>query len=263
MEFGNYLKVPGPSWVAFGQAGIVFVLGIMFWLVSLGPSQENYSWLILVTLPLLAVFTSILVGLGWSWDAARSGSVWGVVALVFVYVLSASFHASQADPNSPRELWTPLPGTGQAALLEDTIHELAITYSGQEDSIQIATNMSSPSLDWLLRRFSSVTQVSSLTAGMDTPIIITPEDGSDLSQTMAYRGQDFLWTSYPGWAGPLPPWQQLWKWITARQAPVYHESLVLWGRSDLFPEQPAEDESSTVSVPPEDEVFVPGNDLEE
>jgi hypothetical protein len=44
---------------------------------------------------------------------------------------------------------------------------------------------------------------------------------------------------------------------------VVHESLVLWARSDLFPEQPAEEESDPVSVPPDDEIFIPGVESEE
>jgi hypothetical protein len=160
-------------------------------------------------------------------------------------------------------LWTPSPGPGQVSLLENTIRELAIIYSGQEDSIRIVTSVESPSLNWMLKRFTHVDQVSTLASGIDSPIIITPKDGSDLSQTMAYRGQDFVSASYPGWVGPLPPWGDMWKWVTSRQAPVVHESLVLWARSDLFPEQPEESESDAVSIPPDDEIFIPGVENEE
>jgi hypothetical protein len=104
----------------------------------------------------------------------------------------------------------------------------------------------------MLKSFSEVTQISALDPGVLPAVIIAPDDGSDLSQTMAYRGQDFLWSISPNWIGALPPGQHLWEWVTTRQAPVLEENLVLWVRSDLFPEQPSDDEGSSELNPSED-----------
>jgi hypothetical protein len=185
VELARYLKLPQPSTAAYGQAGIIFVLGALFWLISLYPDSSNSTWLILVVVPVLVVLTTILVGLGWSWEAARSGLIWGLSAVFGIYVLAAMFGASQVVPNSPRELWTPSPGIEQAAMLESTLQELAIIQNGREDSIQIVSLVDAQSLKWALRDFSEVTYISTLDPNHLPSVIITLEDGSDLSQTMA------------------------------------------------------------------------------
>ena len=73
---------------------------------------------------------------------------------------------------------------------------------------------------------------------------------------MSYRGQDFIWYERSGWSGSLP--ESVWAWITARTAPINSESIVLWARSDLFPdsqdqiENEQDTESSTDEIKLED-----------
>jgi hypothetical protein len=258
LEIVRYLSVPENLAAAFGQAVIVFVLGVLFWLVSLSPLASNLTWLILLIVPLLVVLTTFLVGMGWSWKAARSGSIWGFCLVFGSYILATAFGPLLRNSNDPRELWTPLPGIEQAILLESTLKELGLIQNGREDWIQIVSLDDSASLRWLLRDFSDVTYVTRLDPKVLSTVIITPEDGSDLSQTMAYRGQDFLWTSHPGWAGALPP--QWWQWATKRQAPVQFESLVLWARSDLFPEESVDSGSNTITEPVESYDGLPGEE---
>jgi hypothetical protein len=237
-ELARHLKISQNPLESFGQAAIIFVLGVLFWLTSLNPVQGNLTWLILVVVPVLGVLTIVLVGLGWSWDAARCGGMWGLGLILGVFVLAALFGVSQVRPNSARELWSPSPGTVQAGLLEQTLGELAIVQNGRDDWIEIVSLVQAPSLQWTLRNYANVSYVSTLNPEILASVIITPGDSSDLSQTMAYRGQDFVWAEYPDWSGPLPP--QWWQWVTTRQAPIRHENIVLWARSDLFPEQPVQ-----------------------
>jgi hypothetical protein len=237
IEISRYFRIPESSLAAFGQAGIVFVLSVLFWLIGRGPFSGEFTGLILVAIPMLAVLTTILIGMGWSWDAARSGVIWGLGLILGTYMMAAMSWASQRGHNDPAALWMPNPGTGQAALLEGTLQELGIMQNGRPDSIQVLSLVDTPSLRWMLRNIKEVTFVSTLKPEYLPPVILTPEDGSDLSQTMSYRGQDFLWSSYPGWFGPLP--SHWWPWVTSRQATINHESLVLWARSDLFPEESA------------------------
>jgi len=63
--------------------------------------------------------------------------------------------------------------------------------------------------------------------------LITQESAEDPALSAAYRGQDFVWSVYPGWTGALPP--DLIGWFTFRQAPLQLESIILWARNDLFP----------------------------
>lgn len=261
VELARYLKVPQNWTAAVSQAGVVLVLCVLFWLISQDTNSGRVSWIILVIVPVMIILTMILVGLGWSWDASRSGSIWGLFCAFSLYTLAAMFGASQVRPNSPAELWAPPPGTAQAGLLRETVSELAIIQNGREDWIDIVSLVDLPSMKWVLRSFSDVRYVSMLEPNTLPTLIITSEDGSDLSQTMSYRGQDFLWSAYPSWSGALPP--QWWRWVIARQAPIGHESLVLWARSDLFPEQPTEVSVDPDASPFEVEESSPGIDLDE
>ena len=123
--------------------------------------------------------------------------------------------------------------------------------TGRGDWISIISLVDSPSLKWSLVDFTDVSYVTSIDSSTQPAIIITPEDGSDLSQTMSYRGQDFLWYNRPGWSGPLP--QPLWPWITARVAPLETESIVMWARADLFPGETNQAEEDFEAEPLEGE----------
>ncbi|MCJ7703827.1 MAG: hypothetical protein MUO62_19790 [Anaerolineales bacterium] len=253
LEFARYLRIPAYPSAAFGQAGVVVVLAVLFWLVGLNIVPGSNVWVILVSVPVLILVTSLLVGLGWSWDASRSGFAWGIGVSLGLYSLAAMFGVSQIQPNSPRELWAPLPGAAQIDLMAETLGELALIQNGRVDWIDIVSTVESPALQWVLRDFSEVDYVSMLGADILPSVIITPKEtgtgseNSDLSQTMAYRGQDFLWEAYPDWPGALP--LQVWEWITERQAPIDQKSIILWARSDLFPEQ-AEGESEISTSEP-------------
>ena len=85
LEIVRYLSVPDNPAAAFGQAAIVFVLGVLFWLISLNLLAGELTWLILVIVPLLVILTTFLVGMGWSWDSATSGTLWG-----FAWFLAAT-----------------------------------------------------------------------------------------------------------------------------------------------------------------------------
>jgi hypothetical protein len=258
LELARYVKMPQPSTAAFGLAGVVLVLSSLFWLMSLNIVPGNFTWIIMVVVPLLIVLTTVLVGLGWSWGAARSGSILGFCIAAGLYMIAATIGTTQLRSNSPEELWTPPPGTVQAGLLVDTLEDLAVIQNGRVDRIDIVSTVEMPSLKWVLRNYSEVSYVSKVDPNLLSSVIITLEDaaeGSDLSQTMTYRGQDFVWWAHPGWSGALPP--EWWKWVTTRQAPLYYESLVLWARADFFPEQSVGEPDHSELVPAENDVVSP------
>jgi hypothetical protein len=260
IELARYCKIPQAKAAAFGQTGLLVVLGVIMWLVSVGPGLGEYTLLVLLVIPVLGILTTIFIGLGWSWDAARSGAVWGISLLLGAYLLSATFSASQLKQNSPVELWYPLPGTGQAEYFRETLGELALIETGRKDWIQTVSLTDSQSLRWLLREVNDVRYVSELEPSNLPAIIITPADGADLSQTMSYRGQDFLWSTNPNWTGALP--QPLWPWVASRQAATRRESIVMWARSDLFPEESVPAEEDAVLVPSQLDNQVEDNSLE-
>jgi len=65
--------------------------------------------------------------------------------------------------------------------------------------------------------------------------VIAPLGSENQAWSAAYRGQDFSWWLTPGWEGILP---EAWvDWLVFRKAPIYSEHLLLWARSDLFPDE--------------------------
>ncbi len=248
-EIWRFFKKPDFPLAAASQAGTVFILLTIFGLISLNIIPGEMSWLVLVALPLLIVAMTILVGMGWSWQASLQGLAWGTGLCLGLFSLASMVGASQNRPNSATELWQPLPGVGQVDLLVDSLKELALIQNGREDWIDILSSVESPALAWALRDFSGVQQVSMVGSQVLTTVIITPtgrgsqEQGEQtgLSQEMAYRGQDFIWASYPGWQGAIPP--DWWRWVTTRVAPTQAEKIILWARADLFPEETQVDPS--------------------
>jgi hypothetical protein len=250
IELSRFLRNPEHPIAAWGLAGVVIVLCVLFWLMSLNLVPGSPTWLILVVVPLLVIMTTILVGLGWSWDSAQSGLSWGFCVVSGIYTISVMFGATQLRSNNSEELWTPTPGIVQAGLLLDTLEELALIQTGRDDRIDIVSIADSPALKWTLRDFQDVTFVSQLDPNLLPSVIITPADvpeGAKLFQTTSYRGQDFVWSAYPGWSGALPP--EWWKWITTRNAPELNESLVLWARSDFFSEPDLEEPDPLIQEP--------------
>lgn len=249
LELSRYFKRIKYPVVALGQAGILFVFLALFWLISLNIIPGGISWIVLVALLALIMIITILVGLGWSWDTSMSGFSWGISLSLGLYSLAGMVGISQIRTNHPTELWHPLPGVGQVRLLRETIQELGIIQNGRDDWVDIVSSVDSLALQWVLKDFSGVDYVSLVGPDILSAVIITAGDPGEvatstdrpsLAQALAYRGQDFTWSLYPDWSGGLP--SQWWRWVTIREAPTHAEKIILWARSDLFPEQPEADE---------------------
>jgi hypothetical protein len=101
---------------------------------------------------------------------------------------------------------------------------------------------SSPALNWALRTFSvrsavAIGQDESAGAVLtlertDLPASGLPDQPVSRLNT-AYRGQNLIWQTTPGWSGALP--SDLFAWLFERNAPENHQSLIVWVRGDLFP----------------------------
>ena len=112
-------------------------------------------------------------------------------------------------------------------------------------------------MKWLLRNISGVRFATTVDPETTPVMVITREDDFAGLRQDLYRGQDFGWWEYPGWGGVLP-WEPV-HWLTSRAAPVITESVVLWVRLDLFPDEPSSTETTDEiedledALPPSDE----------
>ena len=248
IEFAYLFSLPHEQWyTSASQAALVFILLVLMWLNLAGFNQINLDFQatalrlgILIGVIVLGALTTVLVGLGWSWNIARLGLVWGLTAALGVYTLGGMWGVSQLHANERQvirqELWDPTPLTGEADLLLKTLEDLSEWNTGLRTSIDVTVAVDAPSLRWALRNFRHVQFVGEgqVLQGGDTPsVIITRKSQETPNLTASYRGQDFGWWKVPAWTGALPP--DFPRWLAFRQSPVESEQLILWARGDLFP----------------------------
>jgi hypothetical protein len=172
------------------------------------------------------------VALGWSADIARRGAVWGLVISLGLYTLSAAFGAAQLKAQPTRELWQDSPVVSDADLLSKTLEDLSITNRGAANSLPVTVyGVESPALRWVLRDWSAGNGTA---ASFDSasPLVIGP-DQADASFGATYRGQDSL-AVIPAWdSHNVYEWL---RWLVNRDLPAGQEKIILWARTDLFPD---------------------------
>jgi hypothetical protein len=209
----------------------------------------------------LGALTTSLVALGWSWDVARRGLLWGSLAALSLYLVSCTGRAALFHPAERPdigELWSAGPRLGDVDLFLDTLADVTGWQSEFNATVDITVAFDSPSLRWALRdykqtRFLSASEPLTRGAGVDgqelPAVVITRQDAQAPSLAAAYRGQDFTWWLHPSWNGALP--SGFARWLVFRQAPVEPEAVVLWARSDTLPggELVAGDENPAEPLP--------------
>ena len=224
--------------VSWAQAGALLILMALIWLTLAGMRLTPVDgrvvrWLLVAGILLLGGLTVTFIGLGWSWDVARSGTVLGLLASLGIYTVAAMVGATQMRPGSVTALWYPPPATGQAELMLDTLEDLSLRETGMKHALDGVVLVESSALRWALRDFSGLAYRTALGEEPLPPVVIAPVGSEAEAWAAAYRGQDFVWRIRPAWARSLPPnWID---WFVFRDAPVDSEYVILWARGDLFP----------------------------
>lgn len=240
IEFSHYIPLRQTrqiKLVALTQALMVFTLLLLAGMNFMGLARfrmnEGYYWLIILGSLVMILVATVLTASGWSIQAAKIGLVWGVCAALGALLLSSTWGLSQLRQNSPEELYSIPPATGQAKLLLETVSELSQWKVGLRQELDLSVTYDTPSLRWALREFPHVSFIPELTVTDIPSIIITPQNEASPTLTQSYRGQDFNWRIYPAWEGVLPPDRIA--WLAYHQAPLVQEQIILWGRADIFP----------------------------
>jgi hypothetical protein len=239
LQLSNYLSLEDGDLISTGQALLVVLLMVIFWLNLAGlamvggsPDEIQARLGILLSVLALIALTTILIALGWSWDLSRRGLTWGISIGLGLYLFSVVWGATQMRPKQAEELWSPIPAPGQAGLLLETLQELSEWQTGFKNQVDVNVSLETPALRWLLREFPSVHFVREPQQGSMPTILIT-SDQEEPALAAAYRGQDFVWDVYPGWTGALP--DNAIRWLTFRLAPLQENHVILWAREDVFP----------------------------
>lgn len=235
----EYFNEDAKNPVSLGQAGALFVLLSLVYLTLAGlhltvDDAIRLRLLVVVGIFVLAVLTTAFVALGWNWAIARHGAIVGVSAALAVYGISAMLGISQVHANSPAELWGASHRTGQANLFASTLRDLSLTHTGDANTIEVVSLVDYASLRWVLRDYLNAEYMGSVDVDNIPAIVIAPMGSESQTWSAAYRGQDFSWLLSPGWDGVLP---EAWvDWLVFRKAPEQSENILMWARSDLFPD---------------------------
>jgi hypothetical protein len=229
--------------IVAGQTVLLLVLMVFAWNYLMVLSNANLlsgpaAWRNLLILvggaAGMIVITTLLVSMGWSWPVARYGLVLGVSLALGFYMLSGMWGVSQVRPGSALELWSPIPAYGETDLFVKTISALSVQHTGQDKTLDAIVLADSSSLRWALRNWPNVRFTTNLSP-KDVPSAIVAYQGQEPpSLAASYRGQDFPWESTPAWPGILPP--DVSRWLTFRTAPLQSNEVILWARTDLFPD---------------------------
>jgi len=226
-------------WLAGVQAGFLFVLFVVLRLNSLAwqntpAAPPEWFWMVVIAIPVMGLVSTLMVGFGWSFGLAGRGAVWGIAAALSLALVGSSWWTAQTMQNQPEDLWYPAPTIGQETLLMSTLGDLSEWATGHRAEIDVVVADSAPSLRWALRSFPNARFVAGLAITEQPSVIITPLEQNSLNLPAAYRGQDFIWWTSPGWQGAIPPdWLS---WLALRKAPIAQAGVILWARADLFPD---------------------------
>ena len=190
-------------------------------------------YFLMISIFLLLAVSLLLVGLGWSVRTAIYGGIWGLALSLGVYTLGTAWGATGLRTPAGWELWTVGSLPQQGVLLEGTLADISEWSTGSKSGQEVKVlGVDSPALEWLLRE-QNADFISALDVNATPPILISYETSSpDLPAE--YRGQDFLWRSQPAWS-VLQPLDWI-TWSVFRTLPQDHETLVVWVRSDIFPD---------------------------
>jgi hypothetical protein len=219
--------------IALDPAGITNQMPTAFMILDRQIDFIPSRYLLMISIFLLLGVSLLLVGLGWSVRTAIYGGIWGIILSLGLYSLGTTWGATGLRTPAGWELWTVGSAPQQASLLKDTVADISEWSTGDKTMQEVKVlGVDSPALEWLLRE-QNVEYVSALDVNATPPILISHET-SNPDLPAEYRGQDFHWRSQPAWNV-----LNLYSWITwsvFRTLPQEHETVVVWVRSDIFPD---------------------------
>ncbi len=242
-EFAVLLPVRKVSPISVILALFTFILMSLFWFtlsaVAKLPSPGtalDLRFLVPVGVLILIGLSAALVSLGWTYEVGQKGLAWGMCVALMIYSFSTLSGAAYQHPNDPTELWGSDPGSGQNLLFQQTLDDISRKLTGIKGAADIVATPDSPSLRWSLRNYPQTRFISEPPADEMPSIVITPAEQEFPALAAAYTGQDFVWWTWRGWPGTIPP--NAIRWLNYREAPIQNQKIILWVRTDLLPGTP-------------------------
>jgi hypothetical protein len=186
----------------------------------------------------LLLATALLVAWGWSGRIAVFGVIYSLLAFLLVFNFSAAWNGAGLSKRGTAEIWRTGPQFVDADLLRSTLRNFETwNIHGKTAADVVIVDLESPALRWALRDIPRASYVNFLPSSVSPAMVITP-DQQELGLAAEYRGQSLILGQQPGWAIIRP--HEWVRWLYFREIPLDKQNLILWVRTDLFPDDPAE-----------------------
>lgn len=241
-EVERVRRLPSP-WPALGVAALITGLftyaGVQLSAFASGigpgasPMMPEARLAVAAGAVIVAILAIILIGLGWSWDVARSGVAIGGALLLLLLTVSSGWRLNYVRERlGAGEVWSVSAPTYGIPRIASTLVSLSMSARGVIDELPIAIQDGAPppSLVWALRRFPSFTTSDSALAE-SPPVILLRKTGLEPQLRADYLGQTIAIGERWDFAGPIPPSPLRWWW--QREIPTAEDLWLLLVRADI------------------------------
>lgn len=200
--------------------------------VPLEPSALQARWLVLGGALILLGLSTALIALGWSPAVAMQGTTWALLIVFAVHLFVSAMFTAGIRAERTTELWRNVPQVTQAEWIEKAANDLSQSGKGVDARLDVTVvGINSPALRWLFRNWEYA-EAGAIPADQSPALVITRAEDSSLQLAESYRGEDFVWRSYPAWETAIPTdWL---RWMITHQMPQGEEKIILWSRVNLF-----------------------------
>ncbi len=243
-------SLPGPLGGVDGEdrlAGWVYTLVVLMvigfiWLNFTGflvawqtnPEAQQTRGLALTGGVILLALATLLVTWGWSSRIAAVGLLRGAAVALFIYLLSVTTASAGLRIDPTLEYWASYPRPPRASVLLETYGDLSAWRTGRRDALDlVAVGIPSPALRWILRNLPEARFSDQLGPGSQPSVVITGQE-QEPALAASYRGESIPWLEEPDWAA-MSPFDRT-NWIAFHRGPQKQATLILWARTDLFPD---------------------------
>ena len=125
---------------------------------AIKPVDSEMNAILGIILPLiLLVVVTILIGWGWSLQAARQGFLMGIGFILVVITFGSAWKGAGLGPRPEAELWRSDAFPVGRDLFMNTVDDLSLWNTTQKNGIDVVLlKQKQPSLQWVLRDFSEL-----------------------------------------------------------------------------------------------------------
>ncbi|MCP4420102.1 MAG: hypothetical protein GY805_26150 [Chloroflexi bacterium] len=237
------------DWLS-GSVALVGLAGSLIFLVNLArlgkivqQNPQDGSGYLLMLLALV-LFIGIVLYFVASEDATAvsQGILLAILGFFLFYQWGTGWWMGQQAANDPRERWVSSGTDFAMHELGNTVRTLSRQLANSNTQLHIATTVDSPALNWYLRDYSQLEQLSTLPLIPTQQVIITPENGG-APLAAGYSGTDFIIRRTKPILPDAPAETAVydtfrWWFFHDSTAVAPAERVIVWVRTDLVTGQP-------------------------